>query len=48
MRQGQEEEDYFLGVSGYARLGLMFIYRLMPLMRQGQEEEGLLFGGVLG
>ena len=26
----------------------MFTYRLMPLMRQGQEEGGLLFWGVSG
>ena len=49
MRQGQEEGDCCFGVCrGMPEEGLMFTYRLMPLMRQGQEEgakpeEGLMF-----
>ena len=50
MRQGQEEErDCCFGVCrGMPKEGLMFTYRLMPLMRQGAGGEGLLFWGVSG
>ena len=49
MRQGQEEGDCCFGVCrGMPEEGLMFTYRLMPLMRQGQEGRDCCFGVCRG